>query len=177
MTGGTKVLTLGKVKSCEYRILSTLVDKLKAHAILAADNRDSKKYGEFKVKFQQIVAGSKLPKHGEYYDNLARLSFDLVSQTPNIFIGDKIRGHYIDFLDKVRCTLENPSVQPAPVATPVADIASPNEAVPQNDVPTLASTMEKYGQLDEEEQKAMKKLPRAVIIITPSSILLPDQQI
>jgi len=37
--------------------------------------------------------------------------------------------------------------------------------------------MEKYGQLDEEEQKAMKKLPRAVIIITPSSILLPDQQI
>jgi hypothetical protein len=27
---------------------------------------------------------------------------DTVAMNPSIFLGDKIRGHYIDFLDKVR---------------------------------------------------------------------------
>lgn len=143
-----KVLTLSKLKTLEYRIFRKLREKLKTHALSEQKGERSNKFQQFKKEVQDLTEGFPLPRGIQWYHTIAKLAFDEVADSPGKFTGDRFRGHYIDFLDKIR------NVVPAPASAQIIKpVAPPPSSLPHPE----AATVQRYT--------------RPVILIAPPNVL------
>lgn len=98
-----EVVSLGKLKTYEYKLYRKLREKLSNH--LKRDKEDRFKINQFFDEIRTILTGYILPMPMEFYYKVAEVAFNFIEILPkDMFINRgeiELRGNYIDFLEIV----------------------------------------------------------------------------
>lgn len=100
-----KILSLGKLKTYEYRIYRKLREKLKNHLEIDNCENSRKKINQFFEEIRLMTQGFSLPMPLEFYYKVADVSFEFANKLKGQITD--LHSNYIDFIEVIHSIIDD----------------------------------------------------------------------